>query len=215
MYLHTYFGCLSQAVAYQHNHGVRIRHKNINQENAVINNFGLPILTDFGLSKHFETGQYSEGPTLKTLKYADLEAVHETSRDEQLNLLDGRPSHQFKYFESLHNFDTYLALLSSTHLVARNCRQQELTTSVFQILPHIRRMMNEDQKKRPRAQELYPWFRHLCDVYDTPDSCPNCEAERTTGKAIPLPSMSETGNPGASQGSIGGSAHKRGETAWT
>ncbi|GAB1315812.1 non-specific serine/threonine protein kinase [Madurella fahalii] len=237
-HLHTYFGCLSQAVAYLHNQGVRIRHKDIKPENVVIDDFGLPILTDFGLSKHFEAGQYSEGPTLKTLKYADPEAVHETSRDvssdifslgcvflematvllgkpplfaeEQLNFLDGRPSNQFKYSESLHNLDTYLALLSSTHLVARNCRQQESTAAVLQILPHIRRMMDEDQKKRPRAQELYPWFRHLYDVYEAPGPCPNCEAERATGKAIPLPPMSGSGNPRASQGSIGGSAHKRG-----
>ncbi len=41
----------------------------------------MPVLTDFGLSKRFETGKHSENPTMKTIKYADPEATHETQRD--------------------------------------------------------------------------------------------------------------------------------------
>ncbi|KAK0617316.1 kinase-like domain-containing protein [Immersiella caudata] len=85
-YLHTYFGCLAQAVAYLHRSSVRIRHKDIKPENVVIDQFGLPVLTDFGLSKHFETGHHSDGPTAKTLKYADPEAMHETMRDERSDI---------------------------------------------------------------------------------------------------------------------------------
>lgn len=82
-YLHTYFGCLAQAVSYLHKSTVRIRHKDIKPENVVIDGYGFPLLTDFGLSKHFETGQHSQGPTAKTLKYADPEAMEETQRDER------------------------------------------------------------------------------------------------------------------------------------
>ena len=85
-YMHTYFGCLAQAVAYLHRSSVRIRHKDIKPENIVIDQFGQPVLTDFGLSKHFETGQHSDGPTGKTLKYADPEAMHETTRDERSDI---------------------------------------------------------------------------------------------------------------------------------
>ncbi|KAK4127203.1 kinase-like protein, partial [Parathielavia appendiculata] len=85
-HLHTYFGCLAQAVAYLHRKSVQVRHKDIKPENIVIDDFGLPILTDFGLSKHFETGQYSEGPTPKTVKYADPEAMHEGRRDERSDI---------------------------------------------------------------------------------------------------------------------------------
>lgn len=85
-HLHTYFGCLAQAVAYLHRQSVRIRHKDIKPENIVIDDFGFPILTDFGLSKHFEAGQYSEGPTRKTVKYADPEAVQEKRRDERSDI---------------------------------------------------------------------------------------------------------------------------------
>lgn len=82
-YLHTYFGCLAQAVAYLHRANVQVRHKDIKPENVVIDDFLLPVLTDFGLSKHFEPGQHSSGPTGKTAKYADPEAIQEARRDER------------------------------------------------------------------------------------------------------------------------------------
>ncbi|KAK3384456.1 kinase-like domain-containing protein [Lasiosphaeria ovina] len=85
-FMHTYFGCLAQAVAYLHKSGVQIRHKDIKPENVVIDEFGLPVLTDFGLAKHFETGQPSNGPTDKTLKYADPDSIEETERDERSDI---------------------------------------------------------------------------------------------------------------------------------
>lgn len=139
-YLHTYFGCLSQAVAYLHRSNVRIRHKDIKPENVVIDTFGLPVLTDFGLSKHFETGHHSDGPTAKTIKYADPEAMSETTRDERSDIFSlgcvflematviiGRPpryaerqlaaaggqssADDFKYAEALHGLRGYLTEL--------------------------------------------------------------------------------------------------------
>ena len=115
---------------------MRIRHKDIKPENVVIDHFGLPILTDFGLSKHFETGHHSDGPTAKTLKYADPEAMSETTRDErsdifslgcvflematviigrtprypekQLAAAAGQSTDDFKYSEALHGLDAYI-----------------------------------------------------------------------------------------------------------
>jgi serine/threonine protein kinase len=85
-YMLTYFGCLAQAVAYLHRSNIRIRHKDIKPENVIIDQFGLPILTDFGLSHHFETGHHSDGPRRWTLKYADPEASNETTRDERSDI---------------------------------------------------------------------------------------------------------------------------------
>ena len=46
-YLRTYFGCLSQAVAYLHGQQIQIR--DLKPENVVMDQYGLPVLTDFGL----------------------------------------------------------------------------------------------------------------------------------------------------------------------
>jgi serine/threonine protein kinase len=239
-HLHTYFGCLAQAVAYLHRDTVRVRHKDIKPENIVIDDFGLPILTDFGLSKHFEAGKFSEGPTPKTVKYADPEAMHEGLRDERSDIFSlgcvflematvllGKPpqfaeeqlsasaslssdghsisssstnhgpttsSPEFKYSESLHNLDAYLTTLHlvSRDLIASDPAREPSAKAVLAVLPHIRRMMDETLTRRPEAHMLYPWFRHLYDIYEIPGPCPNCEEERRTGKAIPSRSGSRS-----------------------
>ncbi|KAL2197842.1 kinase-like domain-containing protein [Corynascus similis CBS 632.67] len=251
-HLHTYFGCLAQAVAYLHRRSVQIRHKDIKPDNIVIDDFGLPVLTDFGLSKHFEIGQDSVGPTPKTLKYADPEAMHEERRDERSDIFSlgcvflematvllGQPpgfaeeqlaanrdgdghsisslsgsgetsSADFNYSDSLHNLDAYLTTLSllSRDIVASDPAREPSIRAVLAILPHIRRMMSETQTSRPRAHQLYPWFRHLYDVYEIPGPCPNCEEERRSGRAIPScrrrsgsrsPTMNRNGAVGGSQ----------------
>ncbi|KAL1842923.1 hypothetical protein VTJ49DRAFT_3711 [Mycothermus thermophilus] len=238
--MHNFFGCLSQAVAYLHRQGIQIRHKDIKPDNIVIDDFGVPVLTDFGLSKHFEFGQHSEGPTPKTLKYADPEAVHESRRDERSDVFSlgcvflematvllGRPAmfaeeqlaassaddHQslssrssdFMYSESLHNLDAYLTTLT---IIAQDLVAQKTVTrdpqAVLAILPHIRRMMDESVARRPQAYQLYPWFRHLSDVYVFPGPCKNCERERRTGKAIPSRSGSRS-RSGSTSASANGS----------
>ncbi|KAK4190840.1 kinase-like domain-containing protein [Podospora australis] len=211
--LHTYFGCLAQAVAFLHRVNIRIRHKDIKPENVVIDDFLLPVLTDFGLSKHFENGQHSEGPTPKTLKYADPEAIQETKRDERSDVFSlgcvylemattllGESPHfaeqqlclgipgEFKYSECLDHLDAYLALLSrkADVLIANDPSKQAASAeAIKKILPVIRAMMDEDHTRRPFAKDLYPFFRHLYDVYPDPGPCKNCEAERRTGTAVP------------------------------
>ena len=241
--LHTYFGCLAQAVAYLHQQSLQIRHKDIKPENIVIDDFGVPVLTDFGLSKHFETGQYSEGPTHKTLKYADPEAIQEKSRDERSDIfslgcvylemctvllgksprfveeqLSGevKPSADFKYSESLHNLDAYLALLTTRiapDLVAADPSKEASAKAVLAVLPPIRRMMDASQNRRPKAHELYPWFRHLYDVNEHPGPCPNCEEERRSGRAIPP--RTEGGSPTFNRSGTNGSLVRRGTASTT
>ncbi|KAK3381430.1 kinase-like domain-containing protein [Podospora didyma] len=208
--LHTYFGCLAQAVAYLHRSGVQIRHKDIKPENVVVDDWGLPVLTDFGLSKHFETGQHSEGPTGKTLKYADPEAIHEVQRDERSDIFSlgcvyleiatvllGRPAmfaqeqltggigggasgHDFKYSESLGRLGHYISVLSriAEEELLHNPDKEPSARAVLSVLPHIQRMMHRDFHQRPYAHELYPWFRPLYDIHETPGLCHSCELER-------------------------------------
>ncbi|KAK3492295.1 kinase-like domain-containing protein [Neurospora hispaniola] len=248
-YLHSYFGCLSQAVSYLHKSTVRIRHKDIKPENVVIDDFGFPLLTDFGLSKHFETGQHSQGPTAKTLKYADPEAMQETQRDERSDvfslgcvflemvtvLLGKPPSHaeeqlermagnadqvgEFKYTDALDNLQEYIDHLEqvaedqldalpspspdrptlSTNLPpsmpkSQSFKQREKTRQiereasligVIKVLRPIRRMMDHDYHVRPYARDLYPLFRHLYDIYESPGRCENCEEQMLTGRSRP------------------------------
>ncbi|KAJ4293791.1 hypothetical protein N0V88_005301 [Collariella sp. IMI 366227] len=161
--LHGYFGCLAQAVAYLHGHKPRVKHKDIKPENIVIDDFGTPILTDFGLSKNFETGEYSEGPTPKTIKYAAPEAVLEAERDQHSDifslgcvfleiatvLLDKPPSFAESQLSIRphHNHNPFSPAASAR--------------AILSILPYIRRMMHPNPALRPDASQLYPWFRHL------------------------------------------------------
>ena len=239
--LHSYFGCLSQAVAYLHKQNLRVRHKDIKPENIIIDEFDLPVLTDFGLSKHFETGKYSEGPTPKTLKYAAPEAMHEERRDEHSDIFSlgcvflematvllGKPTKfaeeqlatddhsisslrfgsEFKYSESLHLLDSYLATLTivARDLVVLDPAREASVKAVLAILPYIRWMMDEIPARRPDAHQLYPWFRPLYDVYDSPGPCPNCEEERRTGKAIPSRSGSRSPTLNRAGTILGGSS---------
>ncbi|VBB80091.1 Putative Serine/threonine-protein kinase [Podospora comata] len=219
--LHTYFGCLSQAVAFLHRSNIRIRHKDIKPENIVIDDFLLPVLTDFGLSKHFETGQHSEGPTPKTLKYADPEAINETQRDERSDVFSlgcvflemattllGRPPDfaeqqlrtdnlgEFKYSESLERLDAYLFHLCqiADRLIDSNPKKAESAAAIKEILPVIRAMMDADFTKRPMAHDLYPLFRRLA-IAGGAGACGNCEAERETGRAVPRLRRTRTGSP--------------------
>ena len=256
--MHTYFGCLAQAVAYLHKSDVRIRHKDIKPENIVIDDFGVPLLTDFGLSKHFEQGQHSEGPTGKTIKYADPEAMHETMRDERSDVFslgcvyleiatvllgrvpmfaedkmrddggDRTVMSDFVYAESLDRLGPYLDLLrviaddrelialvdqavtavereAITATSAASSQQSQQShqfdgvtqdelrersaKAVREVLPLIGRMMDDDFHQRPFARDLYPGFRHLCDVYEVSGPCMNCEQERRTGRAFSEPQV--------------------------
>jgi serine/threonine protein kinase len=140
-YLHILVGCLAQAVAHLHQSDVRIRYNDIKPENVVIDQFGLPVLTEFGLSRHLDKGHPSLGPKGDPLKYGDPEAWSDTSRDERSDIFSlgcvylkmapviiGRaPRHaetqlaaaggesntdSFKYSEALHGMKGYVNQLN-------------------------------------------------------------------------------------------------------
>ncbi|KAK3303422.1 kinase-like domain-containing protein [Chaetomium strumarium] len=225
--LHSFFGCLTQAVTHLHKQGVQIWHKDIKPENIVVDDFGQPMLTDSGLSKHFETGDYSEGPTPKTLKYADPESLAEQRRDERsdifslgcvyleiVTVLLGQPAKNtsnrrsedrpFKYADALPNLPTYLATLTSLghELAASDPSRERSVHALLPVLPRIQEMMSATQHLRPEAHQLYPWFYHLYSVYDQivgGGVCANCEAERRTGNVIIIPGPSSSQSSSSSQ----------------
>jgi len=241
--MHSYFGCLAQAVAYLHN--VQIRHKDIKPANIVIDENNIPLLTDFGLSKHFEVGKDSDGPTAKTVKYAEPEAHHERGRNarsdifplgcvflEMATTLLGMPPmfaeqrlqtigsrDEFKYSESLDKLPDYLDELReiAEDLIRSKPGQEQSARAIIQILPVIQAMMDEDIKKRPYAKDLFHKFRHLYDIYPKDAGpCKSCEEEIKTDRSFPLvpsPSML-TGRPlTRSSTEVSGRTHVTGSTS--
>ncbi|KAH7394189.1 kinase-like domain-containing protein [Phaeosphaeria sp. MPI-PUGE-AT-0046c] len=71
-----FFGCLSQALSYLHTTDVIIKHKDIKPANIIIDAFGEPIITDFGISKRYEDKDQvsTQGGSTWTRKYAPPEA---------------------------------------------------------------------------------------------------------------------------------------------
>ncbi|KAH8897001.1 kinase-like protein [Thozetella sp. PMI_491] len=232
-YMYAYFGCLAQAVTYLHKSTVQIRHKDIKPENIVIDDFGMPVLTDFGLSKHFETGKHSEGPTLKTTKYADPEATHETQRDVRSDvfslgsvylelvtvLLGKKPSFaeqnlrdptigEFRYADCPEKLADYLSLLRSIgeELVAQDFEKEQPIKALLDVLPHISSMMNEDHAKRPYANDLFPLFRPLYDVYEEPGLCEHCERESFLNSGSSSPTTIKTNRSSTMSSSNSGMA---------
>jgi len=80
--LYRFFGCIAQAVSYLQDPSIRIKHKDIKPENIVIDDFGSPILTDFGIAKKYasDKSEVTEQWTAKTKQYACPEAMNETAR---------------------------------------------------------------------------------------------------------------------------------------
>lgn len=213
--MHSYFGCLAQAVAYLHKSDVQIRHKDIKPANIVIDENNIPLLTDFGLSNHFEVGKDSDGPTAKTMKYAEPEAVHERGRNARSDifplgcvflemattLLSMSPRfaeqrlktvgsrEEFRYSGSLDRLPSYLTELEdiAQDLIQSDPGRERSARAIIQILPIIKDMMDEDIKARPYAKQLFPKFRHLYDVYPKDSGpCKSCEEEIATERSFPL-----------------------------
>lgn len=201
--MHSFFGCLAQAVTYLHDSKVKIRHKDIKPENVVIDDWGNPILTDFGIS--VQGVGTSSGHTAKTVKYAPPEANHEDGhRDRRSDvfslgcvylematvLLGNEPIYaerclregtygDFKYSDALEGLHIYLERLArlAELLRANDPSRGRSIDAVLGVLPHIERMMSEELSQRPLARDLYPLFECLCDVYED-SRCEYCETER-------------------------------------
>jgi serine/threonine protein kinase len=206
MRMHSFFGCLAQAVTYLHDSKVKIRHKDIKPENVVIDDWGNPILTDFGIS--VQGVGTSSGHTAKTVKYAPPEANHEDGhRDRRSDvfslgcvylematvLLGNHPLYpekclrtggygDFKYSDSLDGIPDYLDRLAreAELLRAADPSRGPSIDTVLSVLPTVERMMSEELHHRPQAGDLYPCFEGLCYVYED-SRCGYCEAERGRG----------------------------------
>ncbi|KAK3941591.1 kinase-like domain-containing protein [Diplogelasinospora grovesii] len=243
-YMHNYFGCLAQAVAYLHTSRVQIRHKDIKPENIVIDEFGCAILTDFGLSRHFEADQHSEGTTAKTPRYADPEATRETKRDvrsdvfslgcvylEMATVLLGKPLYfaeeqlrspddvgEFHYADCLDRLPGYtkkLGQIAANELVATYPAREASAEAIIGVLPHIERMMHKDFNQRPYANELYPLFRHLAGIHKKPGLCETCENEWLTGQPFPTTRRSPRSTRAGSQSGHSPTLPRRSSTVST
>jgi serine/threonine protein kinase len=71
-----FFSCLSQALSYLHTTDVIIKHKDIKPANIIIDAFGQPLITDFGISKRYADEKLvsTQGGSTWTRKYAPPEA---------------------------------------------------------------------------------------------------------------------------------------------
>ena len=80
--LKSYFICLAQALNYLHRSG--IRHKDIKPENALIDNRGYILLTDFGISKKFDVdmSHVTENEIMRTPRYQSPEKHSGHPRDD-------------------------------------------------------------------------------------------------------------------------------------
>jgi serine/threonine protein kinase len=71
-----YFGCLAQALRYIHTTDVLVKHKDIKPRNIIIDEFGQPIITDFGIAKRYakKGEEVTTGGEVWTAEYAPPEA---------------------------------------------------------------------------------------------------------------------------------------------
>ena len=87
-FLRTFFGCLTSALCYLHEH--RVRHKDIKPQNVLVKGHGV-LLTDFGISFDWtEAGKSTtSGDTVRTPRYCAPEVANCLPR----NSSSGKPIH--------------------------------------------------------------------------------------------------------------------------
>jgi serine/threonine protein kinase len=75
-HMFRYCGCLAQALTYIHTTDVLVKHKDIKPQNIIIDNFGQPIITDFGIAKRYAKRgeEVTTGGEVWTAEYAPSEA---------------------------------------------------------------------------------------------------------------------------------------------
>jgi serine/threonine protein kinase len=184
-FMHNFFGCLSQAVSYLHNKSIRLKHKDIKPGNIIIDSFNQPLLTDFGISKHYIKGEVSksDGYTYKTVKYACPQSKDEELRDyrsdvyslgcvflemvtvilgkklSELEIFRGAKDDKPAYCNTLPKVYEWLKKLETDTLSMEN-----LPASVSVLVPvlgTIKTMLSKELQPRPWADQLWPFFTHL------------------------------------------------------
>jgi serine/threonine protein kinase len=216
-HLYRIFGCIAQAVAYlEEEIPNRIKHKDIKPANILIDKFGQPILTDFGISKRYEEGQksISDGWTKKTDKYACPHALSSKVRNfrtevfslgcvylEMVTVILGEPlaellthrgavgdNSNLEYGKTLDHNLSWIKKLNDKHKSNPELPILDNISAVLKILPIIEKMMTQDLKNRPKVSQLWPFFRPL--YFD--NVCHNCDKQYddrmlNIAKSPPLP----------------------------
>jgi serine/threonine protein kinase len=179
-FMHGFFGCLSQAVSYLHNKNIRLKHKDIKPGNIIIDSFNQPLLTDFGISKHYISGEVSRshGYTAKTDKYACAQSTDEKERDyrsdvfslgcvflEMVTVILGKELSELEQFRgAIGDKPPYCKTLDKVYKWLDDVLSVTAIGSrsvVIPILEKIKEMLSEELKPRPWADQLWPYFSGL------------------------------------------------------
>lgn len=180
-----FFGCLSQAVSYLHSQKIRLKHKDIKPANIIVDSFNQPLLTDFGISKHYRAGEASksDGWTYKTDKYACPQSTDESERDYRSDVYSlgcvflematvilceqdflpkmenfrGAINNKPSYCETLPKVNEWLNKLAAS----QDADGDLLCSTLVPALEHIRKMLSFELKDRPWADQLWDYFKGL------------------------------------------------------
>ena len=126
--LPRFFVCLSEGLNYLH--GLNIKHKDIKPSNIIVDAFGSPLITDFGISHRYldASNAITEGVTKMTYDYASPEAARYKRRTlesdifslgavflDLLTLIVGRSLDQFCTFRQDRKDISFHNNLESVH----------------------------------------------------------------------------------------------------
>ena len=198
--LKSYFVCLCQALTYLHSNDIRVRHKDIKPENALIDWKGYVILTDFGISKKFEknTTHVTSDGTVRTERYMSPEMAQGQSRNdlddifmlgcvflEMASVLLGHPCESVRnrfsrqvnvtginenYCSNLDKLTPWCLELQSP--VSRGFLTAKEVEPIPACLEVIKAMMSESPSERPPSEGLWKQF----DFVDQPP-CRDCHPD--------------------------------------
>lgn len=202
MDLRKYFACLCGALRYLHGKsGMRIKHKDIKPANILIDRYRSIVLTDFGISKRYETQEetMTSGQTKRTTQYAPREVLNREKRGLSADV----------YSMGCVFMEMATVILGETldhlrHRIASGsipesspivyCRQPERVKDWIQnlqdlasksqdekmaneCLPMVQKMLADDPKGRPEAQKLWDAFKDFSPIH-----CDDCEDEVSTAE---------------------------------
>ena len=182
--LRGWFACLSAALQYLHETGVR--HKDIKPANIVIDASGSALLTDFGISRLFppgtphitndqwvHTAEYASPEMMKGPKelrsdpsdvfslgcvFAEMATV--LLRGDLESFSDHRdPEGNTEYYKCLPKVDEWI----SSGCASPDAPNLENDTNreIFDVLPGIREMLSENPKSRPLTKDLWKIFQNV------------------------------------------------------
>ncbi|MCJ1352246.1 MAG: hypothetical protein MMC33_002230 [Icmadophila ericetorum] len=181
--------CVTQALCYLHTS--EIRHKNIKPENILIDSSGSVLLADFGISRKFEPGHshVTNDQWQKTEKYASPEmmkgkTVEHGDPSDVFSLgcvfveiatvcqeedLDHFSKYRSELLNDTYEESAYYRTLSKVHRWIEILQDKHIDTKVVEVLPAIRKMLDEDPGLRPESSKLWSYFKDVSD-----EKCSDC-----------------------------------------